>query len=328
MLRYSFVLLTGLWAAGPVAAAGWADGLFDVLSKDFGSVSHGQILTQTFRVTNNTKNPVTISSVRVSCGCVSATANRGSLNPGEETTLVAKMDTSRFFGVRTVTIFVQFSQPSFDEVRLWVQANSRSDFAVAPDQLAYGQVKRGSSPSATVTITFYGNSGAKITEVKSETSYIQPTIQELRREGETSFQLTAKMRPDTPVGKWYTDIWVKTNIASMPQLRVPVTVEIESALSVSPEVIDLGAVKMGDEVEKKVIVRGVKPFKVVRLDSGDAELTAKDSSEEAKTVHVLTVKLKPTKVGDFNRTVRVLTDLAEDNQTDFRVTAQVAAATK
>ena len=325
MLRYSFVLLAGFWAASPALAAGWADGLFDGMSKDFGSVPHGQNLIHNFRITNNTKDPINISNIRVSCGCVSATANRGFLNPGEETTLVAKMDSSRFFGVRTVTIFVQFDRPGFDEVRLWVQANSRSDFALAPDQLAFGQVKRGSSPSASVSITFYGNVGTKITEVKSETNYIKPIVQETRRQdGEVSYQVSASMRPDTPVGKWYTDVWVKTNDPSMPQIRVPLTIEIESALSVSPEVISLGGVKMGTESEKKVIVRGVKPFKVTGLETGDPELTVKDSSHEAKTVHVLTVKLKPAKPGEFARTVRVLTDLKEDSQTDFRVTAQVA----
>jgi len=325
MLRYSFVLLAGLWAAAPAAAAGWADGLFDELSKDFGSVPHGQLLTHSFKITNNTKTPVNISSIRVSCGCVTAQANQGFLNPGQETTLTAKMDSSRFSGVRTVTIFVQFNQPNFDEVRLWVQANSRSDFVMTPDQIALGQVKRGSAQNAAVTLTFYGNPTAQVTEVKTETNYIQASVQKVSQtDAEVAYQVTAKMRQDTPVGKWYTDVWVKTNIPSMPQLRVPLTVEVESALSVSPEVINLGAVKAGGEVEKKVIVRGVKPFKVVKVESGGEELVVKDSSADSQANHVLTVKLKPTRAGEFTRTVRVLTDLKEDSQTDFRVTAQVA----
>jgi hypothetical protein len=307
-----------------VAAAGWADGLFDELSKDFGSVPHGQLLTHNFRIANTTRNPVNISHVRVSCGCTSAVVNRGYLNPGEETTLTARMDSSVFFGVRTVTIFVNFDRPGFDEVRLWVQANSRSDFVMTPHQMAFGQIKRGSGPTATVSITFYGNQGARITEVKGESNYVQPSLQEQRRsDGEVTYQLTAKLRPDTPVGKWYTDLWVKTNVATMAQLRVPLTVEIESALSVSPEVINLGSVKVGAEVEKKVIVRGVKPFKLAGLEGEDAELAVKDSTTDAKAVHVLTVRLKPSKAGDFGRTVRVRTDLPDDGQTDFRVTAQV-----
>jgi len=326
MLRYSFVLLAGLWTAGPAAAAGWADGLFDELSKDFGSVPHGKQLTHTFRITNNTKNAVTITGIRVSCGCVSAQAQTGFLKPGDSTTLVANMDSSRFFGVRTVTIFVNFGSPTFDEVKLWVQANSTSDFATTPDSLAFGQIKRGESKTATVTLTFYGNPGAKLTELRSDSNYVQPVLKELQRQdSEVAYQLTAKLRPDTPVGKWYTDVWVKTNLPSIPQVRVPLTVEIQSALSVSHETVELGTLVIGGESEKRLVVRGVKPFKITKLEGSDDELTVKDGSEEAKSVHVLSVKLKPAKAGDVNRIIHILTDLEGDNRTDFRVTAKVMA---
>src|SRR3954468_3050776 len=98
MLRNSLVIVVALWAAGAANAGTWADRLFDELSKDFGSVPRGPTLTHHFSVANNTKNVVTISSVRVSCGCVSATALKGTLKPGEETSIVAKMDTTRFTG--------------------------------------------------------------------------------------------------------------------------------------------------------------------------------------------------------------------------------------
>src|SRR5260370_20470181 len=115
MLRYSCVLVLGLLAAGP-ASASWADGLFDELSKDFGSVPRGPSVSNPFRVKNNTKGDVNISNVRVSCGCTSAWAVKTHLSPGEETAIMAKMDTTRFSGPKTVTIFVQFDAPAFEEV--------------------------------------------------------------------------------------------------------------------------------------------------------------------------------------------------------------------
>src|SRR3954468_23804106 len=105
MLRYSAVLLVGLWAAGPAAAASWADAMFDELSKDFGSVPRGPTLTHHFRVVNNTRGPVSISNVRVSCGCTTAQALKNYLNPGEETAVLARMDTTRFVGPKSVTIY-------------------------------------------------------------------------------------------------------------------------------------------------------------------------------------------------------------------------------
>src|SRR5438093_12880955 len=106
MFRYNFALLTGLCLASPVVAASWADAMFDELSKDFGSVPHGPMLTHPFRLTNNTGQPVHIGGVRVSCGCVSAGPVKSVLAPGESTSIVATMDTRRCSGAKSVTIYV------------------------------------------------------------------------------------------------------------------------------------------------------------------------------------------------------------------------------
>jgi hypothetical protein len=306
------------------ASASWADKMFDELSKDFGSVPRGPMLKHYFRVTNNTKEPVTISDVRVSCGCTSATALKTYLKPGEETYIYATMDTTRFVGPKTVTIFVQFSSPSFEEVRLWVQANGRNDFTVGPDTLEMGQVKRSSSHSATVVVTFYGMPDTKITEVKAESNYIKTELKKVKTENsEVAFQLKASLRSDTPVGKWYSDVWLKTNNPSLPQIRVPLTVEIESALSVSPDLVSIGQVKINSENERRVVIRGAQPFKVTEIEGGGDALTVTDTTEEAKAIHVLTVKVKPTTAGEIKRKIKVKTDLKEENEIDFQVTATI-----
>jgi hypothetical protein len=325
MLRYWLVLGLGLWAATAAPAATWADGLFDELSKDFGSVQRGNMASHSFRVTNKTRNPVNIFNVRVSCGCTTAWGVKTFLQPGESTTIEAQMDTSRFVGVRSVTIFVQFDRPHFEEVRLWIQANARNDFSVTPATLSVGQVKRGSTPAASTTITFHGHQGARITEVLGESNYIRPAVKEVRRQDhEVVYQVTARLRSDTPVGKWYTDVWVKTNLPSLPQVRVPLTVEVESALTVSPSAVTFGSVKSKDESERRVIVRGVKPFKILEVKGTDGQVQVRNSTTGARAVHVLTIKFNPAKSGDLNRLLRVKTDLKDDGEIDFRVLASVA----
>lgn len=325
MLRYGLVIVAGLWAASPALSATWADTLFEEFSKDFGSVSRGPMLSHPFRVVNNTRGPVTISSVRVSCGCVSAVALKGHLESGESTYIVARMDTTRFTGIKSVTIYVQFSRPSSEEVRLVVQANGRNDFSVTPDTLAFGQLKRGGTPSASVLLSFYGNNTMQITEAKSESNYIQLAVQEVRRqETEVTYQLTARLRADAPVGKWYTDVWLKTNDPSMAPIRVPLTVEIESALSIHPETVTLGSIKAHSENERRVIVRGIKPFKIPQVEGIDEHLAVRIDSPDAKPVHVLTIKFKAGDAGEVNRTLRILTDMAGDNKIDFHVNGQIA----
>ncbi len=326
MFRYTLAFAAALAAAGPAAAGSWADALFAELSKDFGSVPRGPTLTHPFRFKNTTGSTLNVANVRVSCNqCVTAAALQTALNPGEESAIQVRMDTTKFTGLRSVTVFVQFDKPGFEEVRLWVQANARDDVQVVPDTLAFGQVRRGAGPSAATTITFYGNGQARILEAQPESNYVQTSLQELRRQdSEVAYQLTAKLRADAPVGKWFTDVWLKTNNAAIPRVRVPLTIEIESALSVSPTAVNFGPLKPGAAAERKVILRGVKAFKVTGVEGTDAQFTVQDSTEESKPVHVLTVKLKADKAGEWSRTVKVLTDLPDEGQIEFQARAQVA----
>jgi hypothetical protein len=324
MLRYHLVMLAGLATASAASAASWADAMFDSLTRDFGSVPHGSILVHPFRLTNNTGRPVTIHSVRVSCGCTTARALQTELAPGQSTAILVEMDTRRFQRDKNVTIYVQFSRPSFEEVRLWVQANSRDDVTVTPDTLALGQVKKGITPSAAVSISFAGSSDWRITGVRSESNYVQAQLEQLpSNPAEVTYRLTAKLRPDTPAGKWYTDIWLQTNNPATPRVRVPLTVEVQAALSLSPAAVVLGQIKVGEVTERKLIVRGSQPFQIIGIQGADAQWTIRDSTRGSKPLHVLTISLKARSPGELKRSLKILTDLKEDGEVEFQAQATV-----
>lgn len=323
MYRYGLIVLVGLCAGGS-AAGGWADSLFEERTRDFGSVPHGPLLTHSFPITNKTKNVVQVANVRVSCGCVSAHAQHTVLQPGEATAIVANMDTSRFHGHKSVTVYVTFSQPQWEEVSLVVSANSRADVSISPSTMAFGKIQRGTSPTSTVNLGFFGNGQWQVEEVRSESNYIKPAIKEVRRStGEVAYELTASVRSDVPVGKWYTDLWLKTNNPNIPQVRVPLTVEVEPAINVNPKVAELGEVKTGATKESKIIIRGSKPFRITKIDGGDDQLAVTDTTKDAKQVHVLTLALKASKAGDLSWKLRVQTDLPEEGEVAFPATAKV-----
>ena len=317
------ILLAAFWAVAPVSAANWAEELFDSLKKDFGPVPRGPLLQHSFKITNHTKNVVTISSVRVSCGCVSAVVVKGTLQPGESTQLIANMDTTRFTGVRAVTIFVQFSQPALEEVRLVVQSDMRADFSITPGALSFGQAKKGSTPSASVTVTFHGRPDARITKVKADSNYVQPSLTELRRnDAEVVYSLSAKMRADTPVGRWFTDVWLESSLPGLQAIRVPVTVEIQPPLTVSPATLQLGSIPAAQEAKARVIVRGTQPFKILSIKGhGDDLRVSYDSA--AKELHLLSIQAIPAKAGKWSRKLTVVTDLKEDAEVDLMLEADV-----
>jgi Protein of unknown function (DUF1573) len=324
MLRYSLVLALGLALPGTASASNWADSMFDELSRDFGSVPRGPTLTHPFRIVNKTNAPLHISSVRVSRGCTSAQAMQTTLAPGQETAIVIQMDTRRFVGSKNVTIFVQFDQPRFDEVRLWAQANSRDDVSVLPEALSFGKIKRGTAASTSATVSFLGNQNWQITGATCDSNYVQTGYELIRREnGEVAYKVTATMRADAPAGKWFTDVWLQTNNQSSPKIRVPLTVEIEAPLTVSPMTVGLGEVKAGKIAERKVIVRGVQAFRILSVRGTDKELSVHDSTTESKTVHVLTVTVQAQQPGELLRSLRVVTDLKEEETIEFSASARV-----
>jgi len=323
MFRYSLVCFIGLFAAAP-AFASWADGLFEEHNRDFGSVPRGPTLTHPFRLVNNTGQPVHIAGCRVSCGCTSARPLQYDLAPGQETFILAEMDTRRFLGPKTVTIFVSFDQPRWEEVHLWVTANSRDDVTVMPDTLAMGRVRHAAAPAASTTISFLGDPNWQITGVAGDSNYIQLVCKLVRRQGyEVGYELTARLRPDTPVGKWYSDIWLTTNNPASPRVRVPLTVDIEPAVTISPSAVALGDIKAGSDGQRKVIVRGAQPFRITSIKGADEQIAVQDNAAEAKAVHVLTVTIHGNEPGEINRTFRVITDVEGENDLEFTAQARI-----
>lgn len=324
MVRYSVALLVGLVAAGHGAAATWAEALFEETEKNFGSVGYGMELKHPSPLVNHTGVPVHVAGVNVSCGCVQATVLQADLAPGQSTAVEAVMHTERFHGDKTVTIFVQFDQPRFEEVRLYVRANSRDDLSVTPNTLELGRVRRGGSPTATTTVTLRGNDQWQVVDAISESTFVQTELKELRRDDEqVVYQLTARVRPSLPAGYWYNDIWLTTNNPAMPAVRVPLTVEVEPALALTPGELSLGDVKIGTKTERKVVLRGEHPFRITAVQGADEQWSVKDTTAESRELHVLTVTLLTKKSGQRAHAFRIQTDLKGEGPVTLVAHAQV-----
>src|SRR5262249_44806137 len=195
---------------------------------------------------------------------------------------------------------------------------------VGPDAINFGQIKRNDTPTATVNVTFLGSSTWQVLGASCDSNYVRTTLRETRRQPyDVTYQLTAQLRADAPGGRWYTDIWLATNNPATPRVRVPVNVEIESALSVSPAVVDLGQVKVGGQAQRKVIVRGVKPFRITEIKGTDQQISVLDMTNESRPVHVLAITLKPGIAGDLKKQLRVLTDLTQEGEIEFATKAQI-----
>ena len=198
MARLSLSALIALMIATPAQATSWADGLFNGLSHDFGIVARGPTLSHVYRITNTTGTPVHVSGIRVSCGCTTASIPVADLAPGQSADLTAQMDMRRFMGTKSVTIFVQFDRPQWEEVRLTIAADAREDIAVSPESMAFGNVVRSSIPSKSVTLTIHGAAPPQLVAVQAASNYVQLVAKTVKHtESESVYDVTATIRAPT-----------------------------------------------------------------------------------------------------------------------------------
>jgi hypothetical protein len=321
------VLLAGLMTLVAIGTArAGANSYFTETFKDFGITPRGPMLVHYFAVKNTSSQPVTMGQPRVSCGCVSATILKPQLAPGESTAVVVYMDTRRIpqaYVTKSVTVYVPFLSPVLEEVSLRVQAIARDDLVLTPDTLAIGTVRKGEGGKATVRLTLHNDPNWQVTEATSSGAYVLAAAKQLSRAGsEVSYEVTATLKPDCPVGNWTADVWLKTTTPGMEKLRVPVTVTVIAPIAVNPEAVTFGTVKVGATGEQKVILQGTQPFKVTDVKK-PAGVEVSGVTEAARPVHVLRLTYTPKDAGAANGTIEFVTDHKEQPKVTVPWTAIV-----
>jgi len=325
MLRIAFAV-AGIVIGGAPALAGPSD-LFTEKVKDFGTTPRGPVLIHYFRFTNNTGQTLTLGQPRVSCGCTSASVSKSQVAPGESAAVIAQMDTRRIPTLnvtKSVLVYVPFVSPTLEEVTLRVQTVCRDDLLMSPDTLAFGTIRKGLGGKVSTKVTFTSDPNWTINESTSTGGYVKVSHKlESRVGSQVTYEVTATLDPECPVGNWVSDINLKTSNAAVASLRVPVTVIVAPTVAATPDAVQFGAVSMGSAAEKQVVIQSGTPFKILEVKGADEQLGVKVESKEAKAVHVIIVSAHPTSAGGFSRKVEITTDNKDQPKLVIAVAATV-----
>lgn len=316
-LRHALIaLFVVAFGAVPASAqSAWAEKMFkDGLSHDFGSVPRGAQLSHRFVITNIYAVRMEITSIKPGCGCVSVNPVKRVLEPRESTTLDVAMDARRFTGLKTVGIDVTVGPDFISTAQLRVSANSRADIVFNPGQVSFGTVTRGQRSSQVIDVEYAGVLDWRVTEASAKDLPVEVTLGELyRRPGQAGYRVRVTLKPDAPIGALKGDVFLKTNDPASPLLPVLVEGVIQSNLTVAPSPLNLGTVKIGETLTRNVVVRGSKPFKVIRVDGlgEDIKVDPAPPSASAAPVQVVRFKCIIRRAGDFKYEVKIKTDLQD-----------------
>src|SRR5207237_355582 len=161
---------------------------------------------------------LTIGQPRVSCGCTSAAILKNQVGPGETSAVVAYMDTRRIQtpGVtKSVIVYVPFFGAAPEEVSLRVQTVTRDDLMMSPDTIAFGTIRKGQGGKATTEVTFMSDPNWQVTKSTSTGGFVHVEHKLKSRQGSTvTYEVTATLDKDCPVGNWTSDVNLETSNAA------------------------------------------------------------------------------------------------------------------
>ena len=324
-----------IWLIGVIVAGGWmgADAadwtatVFPERSHDFGTVARGSKVRHSFPVVNSTDQPIHIKSYRTKCGCTDVRLGAKDIPPGTQTVVEAVIDTTNFQGYKASGLILNLDRPVLTDIDLSLTCFIQSDLNLSPGQVDFGVVNRASAPPAELNLTYSGTQPDwAIATALTISDHVTATIQERNRSGggPVTYHLSVKLSPTAPIGYFKDEITLKTNDPKTPTIPVSVAAVVQSNVTVTPTVLNLGLVRPGDSVQKTFIVRSAQPFKIIATDPKRSEITVGAVSDDSKPLHSVSFTLKaPATPGPFNAAIEIQTDLKDEPPTKLMTFATV-----
>jgi hypothetical protein len=312
-------------------AANWADSLFPERAHDFGTVARGAKVKYDFVLTNRLGEPITILSLRASCGCTSGKASRSSVGPGESALIEAFMDTRNFLGVKSTKLYVTLVTAGGREaeVGLGVTSNILADIVLNPGAIDFGTVMKGQVPSQVLTIDRINAPAWRFERMISASRVLTAQLVETRRDskGVVSYTMTVGLKSDAPAGAVRDEIRLLTNDRETPSIPIMVTAFVRGDLTAAPSVLTLGQVDSWAGKQGRFIIRASRPFAITAIEGSGDGFSLEEPDRSRKAMHILTAAYKPeegTTRGDLRRVFRVHTDLPGELPLDLTATLRVA----
>ena len=319
MHRVILAVVAGLlMVAPPAAAQDWVSTVFPERSFDFGTVARGSKVHHAFRLVNRTDQEVRIVNWRTKCGCTEVRVGARVIPPGTQTVVEAVIDTAKFQGYKPSGLTLVLDRPTFTEVDLNLSCFIRGDITLNPGQVDFGIVARSARPTITMNLSYAGGQPSwGITKIQTQSPHVTLTAKVLDASspggGQVHYALTATLDPKVANGLFKDEVTLYTNDPASATIPMSVTANVQSAVTVSPKIINLGRVKSGEVVKKTVLVRSQQPFKLTTLKSSKDDLAAQPDPDGTRPLHTVQLTFKaPAKAGPYHAVFEIATDLKDE----------------
>jgi Protein of unknown function (DUF1573) len=325
-------ILGALCAAAPCSADQWVEKMLSEQEHDFGTVARGADTVYKFPIKNIYKQDLQLVSVHSSCGCTTPTLENTTLKTGETGYIVATFNTRTFSGIHAATLTAEVAWDDNGvhrqgEAQVRVHGNIRTDIVFLPGAVKFDSVDQGAKAEQKVRVTYAGRSDWKVTDVRGASEALEVELTETQRySGRVAYDLLVRMKDSAPAGYFNEQLVLITNDDQNPRIPMQVEGRVVPQISVAPESLMLGEVARGEQVSKKILVRGKQPFKILNMKC-DADCFDFKTDAESNERHVVEVVFNAKQdPGKIKETIHIVTDMGAGLQTSLTAYATVVPA--
>lgn len=309
----------------------WSQTITQDTAHDFGAVAKASKQEHTFEFVNNLDTDLHLLSVRASCGCTIATILTPVVKPGEKGKLHAKYDTLKFDGARGATLSVSIRKDKpyteYAELQFSVKGQIRRDVVLQPASVDFTDVLSGKTAQRTLTVMYAGDPNWQIKEVKSSNKNVQIELRETRRDANArriDYEMVVTINGEQDSGQFTDNLTIVTNDVANQMINVDVGGRIQSVIETTD--IQLGVLNKNQKIEKSMIIRGARPFKIeqIMVDNPAIRIVG---HEGEKTLHIVRYTLDTSKVQKISEELRIITNDPLQAEAKLSISAQIVPGT-
>jgi hypothetical protein len=332
-MRMRFLAVAALFIAAAQSACfadAWVSKMFAETKHDFGTVARGSDTSYRFAAKNIYKQDIELLSVRSSCGCTSPTIEKKILKTGEVGYVTATFNTRTFTGVHgaTLTVEVRWNDGGNwlqGETQLRVDGNIRGDIVFTPGAVKFDSIYQGAPAEQKVGVKYQGRSTWKIVDVRGASDALEVELTQTQRySGLVSYDLLVRIKDSATPGYFNDQLVLVTNDEENPRIPIYVAGRVVPQISVAPESLLLGDVSQGQQVTKRMVVRGKKPFKILSIQCNDEDCFQFKTDNESSDRHIVDVTFNAKKgAGNLKESINIATDLGQKFHATLNVYATI-----
>lgn len=286
-----------------------------------------------FPFCNLGKGNLVIEKIRTDCRCMESTKPEEPILPGGQGHITLKYNVEKGSGSFSHEALVQTNDPVFPLVKVTASGNNSRAVIIEPKKLDIGRLLVGKTHVTNCYVMYTGDIPLDILDVECLSShmnfewrilskevaqqYVPAIPKTVRFVGRNRRTLEISFTPGpNDIGKFEDKVYVHTNIKDFEKITVPVVAQVVPQVVLSPEILFLGDVRLGEPLEQTLMAwspDGV-PFRITKVDTADTGLQSTFSQDENGNTHIsFHGKInEPSKVVD--REINVLVDLLDSNK--------------